>query len=219
VQLGDALGHFGDGGVQRRQGPLAGEEGERRQIVFAGWRQEPEQARQRRRHGRVVQLEQIGKQVHGLLETGDPGQQGFGDGVGGSGCDRGRGGPAIVRAFAFEHRLRLEDEGIEAAEFGERAAEGGPAPEHEAFRAQALGGGLGFAPAVAALVEDVRQPFVGLDQARLDDDAAEEAVEHDDVERLERLRDVGKQLVELDELGFAEIVGGGGDRRPRRRHG
>ena len=46
--------------------------------------------------------------------------------------------------------------------------------------------------------------------ARLDDHAGEEAVEHDGVERLERLGNGGEQLVELGELGVAQVLAGGG---------
>ena len=58
---------------------------------------------------------------------------------------------------------------------------------------------------MAARVEDIGQPALGVDQLGLDDDGSEEAVEHDDVERLERLGHLREQLVELGELGVAQV--------------
>ena len=91
------------------------------------------------------------------------------------------------------------------------------APQDERAGALLLGRRLGLAPAMAAGVEDERQPGVGVGQRRLDDDAAQEAVEHDDVERLERLGNVGEDRVELGELGVAQVLVGGGDGAARRR--
>ena len=78
------------------------------------------------------------------------------------------------------------------------------------------GARLGLAPAVAAGVEHEGQPFVGVDEPGLDDDAAQEAVEHHHVERLERLRHARRAARRARELGVAQV---GRRPRPRRRDG
>ena len=111
----------------------------------------------------------------------------------------------------------LEQEWIEAAVLGQRAVERRMATQDERAEAPLLGGRLGLAPAMPAGIEHVRQPGVGIEQDRLDDDAAEEPFEHDAVERLERLRDAGEQRVELGELGLAQVLVGRSHRAARRR--
>ena len=157
--------------------------------------------------------------MHGLLEAGDPGQERGTDRI--SGRRRICGG-AVGLGLGVVARVgceRLEDERIEGAEFGERTIQRRMATQDEDARAHLLGRRLGLAPAMAAGIEHERQPVVDGDELGLDHDAAEEAVEHDRVERLERLGNPGQQFVELGELGVAQVLLRRGDGTARRRRG
>ena len=239
VQLGDAGDDLADRVLERLERQLARDQC-RRALLVVG--KEAEQPRQGERDLRVFELIEPRQEVNRLLEAGDPGQDRAADRIvrrgdrdvaarvgirrgarvrlgGGGGISLSVGvvvaisvGVGVVSLVA-----RLEDERIEAAVFGDRAIERSVPAQDQRARALLLGRRLGLAPAMAAGVEDVGQPRVGIEQGRLDDDAAQKAVEHDDVERLERLGDGGEQLVELGELGVAQVLLAGGDRAARRR--
>ncbi len=165
---------------------------------------ESEQARERGRDRRVVELDERRQEVQRLLEAGDPRAD----------CRDDRIAPRRLDVVAF---VGHEDAGVEPADLGDGAIERRVPAQDERARAPLLVRRLGLAPAMAAGVEDVGQPVLDFGEHRLDEDAAEEPVEHHRVEWLERLRNRGEQRVELGELGVPQVLLGSRDRAARRR--
>ena len=227
VQLGDAGDDLRDRVVERLERQLARDQ--RGACPARRRRQEAEQPRQGERDLRVVELVERRAGGGPPARSRRPRAGSRADRIVRR-CDRRSCGSAGARLAGRRraprlHRprrrtrssRRLEDERIEAAVLRDRPVERSMTAQDQRARTLLLGRRLGLAPAMAAGVEDERQPRVGVEQRRLDDDAAQEAVEHDDVERLERLGDAGEELVELGEFGVAQVLRAGRDRAARRR--
>ena len=144
--------------------------GLRRQVAI--------QARQRHVDRRVGQFEQVGEALHRMLETGHPGKQRL--------RHRLEAGRRVVGARRLEV-VELEDQRIEPAVLGDRARQRRVAAQDQRLGTRAPGPVGIVGQRLALEVEHMRQPGLGFEQHRLHDHAAQVAVEHHGIERLEGL--------------------------------
>ncbi len=140
------------------------------------------QARHGGVNGIVRQLGKLRKAQGGMLEAGHPGHQRARDGAEGliAFTRGGRLGRLVGRrGFRFVCLfIEIQHHGVEPAVFHHLPIQGAMAARHQLADAGQPVGVDALGQHAAVVIEDRRQPFLDVDQARLHQDAAQVAVQH-----------------------------------------